>query len=586
MLGNPLQYTSRTFNTITSDINSDAELADKPNWWKRLWAGIGDVLSMWLNAAVNNNFLRTAFTRQATSDLLELIDYQITEQSTATGDIIFYIPGASGFPFTVAAADLIAFTPGSLAVSAKKFEARSQEIVSAVTEVVGFASVSAGADTFTVTRDYTTGEKVRLTTSAADLPAPLTISTDYWIIRVDATTIQLATTLANAYAGTQIDITDQGSGNHTVHLYSFQKTVFQQETIAQINAGTSDGVTEFQEFDLADINVLEDSLVVTINSLSWTRVDTLVDSSPTDRHFRLIYNTDNSSKLQFGNGTYGLVPPAFDVFADYAIGGGSDSNVATIDRINTYAGSDANVDGVSNPIAITGGDNPQSIEQAKVLGPLLLKAGNRFVTPEDGEALTLAFGGFSHVKVNENEFGVLSAQVLGVADGGGNPSSAVKTALDTFLTDRSVLSSMDIRVEDLTITSTAVTSAFKVLTGFVFADVNVYFSLAWKLLLSETGTEILDEFNASGLASAITLINTIFSSAFTVATDGDNIQPLLENLEPAQIGVDLQESSVLGYLDSSVIGVDYLTVTIPAFPVAVGTDEITTNGALTITEIT
>jgi len=584
MIGNPLQYTSRTFNTITSDINSDAELADKPNWWKRLWAGIGDILSMWLNAAVNNTFLRTSFTRQAVTDLLELIDYQITEQSTATGDIIFYITTSAIFPFTVAAADLIAFTPGSLAVSAKKFEARTQEIVSAVTEVVGFASVSAGADTFTVTIDYPTGSLVALTPSGA-LPNPLLQGTPYWVIRVDATTIQLATTLANAIAGTQIDLTNQGTGNHTVTLFSFQKTVFQQETIAQITAGTSDGVTEFQEFDLADINVLEDSLTVTINSLSWTRVDTLVDSLSTDRHFRLIYNVDNSSKLQFGNGTYGLIPPAFDVLADYAIGGGSDSNVATPDRINIYGGSDANVSGVSNPTAITGGDNPQSIAQAKVLGPLLLKAGNRFVTPEDGEALSLAFGGLSHVKVNENVFGVLSAQVLGVADGGGNPSSAVKTALDTFLTDRSVLSSMDIRVEDLTINTTAVTSAFKVLTGFVFADVNVYFSIAWRLLLSETGTEILDELNESGLAAAITLINTIFSTAFTLATDGDNILPLLENLEPAEIGLDLQESSVVGYLDSSVIGVDYLTVASPAFPIVVGTDEITTDGALTITEI-
>ena len=585
MAGNPLQYTSRTYNTLISDINSDAELADKPNWWKRLWAGIGDVLSMWLNASVNNTFLRTAFTRQAVSDLLQLIDYQLVEQSTATGDIIFYIPGASSFPFTVAAVDLKAFTPGSLTVSAKRFEARSQEIVAAVTEVVASGAVSAGADTFTVTRSFTTGEKIRLTTSAADLPDPLAISTDYWVIVVDATTIKLATTLANAYAGTQIDLTDAGTGNHTVHLYSFQKTVFQQETIAQITIGPSDGVTEFQEFDLADINVLEDSLVVTINSLTWTRVDTLVDSISTDREFRLIYNTDNSSKLQFGDGTFGLIPPAFDILVDYAIGGGDDSNVATIDRINVYGGSDSDVEGVSNPVAITGGDNPQSIAQGKILGPLLLKAGNRFVTVEDGEALSLDFGGLSHVKINANEFGVLSAQVLGVADGGGNPSSAVKTALDTFLTARTVLGSMDIRVEDLTITSTAVTSAFKVLSGFVFADVNPYFSLAWKLLLSETGTEILDEFVASGIAGAITLINTIFSSAFTVAADGDNIISLLDSLEPVQIGVDIQESTVIGYLDTAVIGVDYLTIAVPAFPVVLADDEITTNGALTITEI-
>ncbi len=56
----------------------------------------------------------------------------------------------------------------------------------------------------------------RLTTSAADLPSGLAISTDYWIIRNDATDIGLATTLANAIAGTAIALADDGTGTHTL----------------------------------------------------------------------------------------------------------------------------------------------------------------------------------------------------------------------------------------------------------------------------------------------------------------------------------------------------------------------------------
>jgi hypothetical protein len=57
---------------------------------------------------------------------------------------------------------------------------------------------------------FYTGLKIQLT-STGTLPAPFLTATDYFVIVVDANTIQLATTLVNAVAGTAINITDQGS---------------------------------------------------------------------------------------------------------------------------------------------------------------------------------------------------------------------------------------------------------------------------------------------------------------------------------------------------------------------------------------
>lgn len=57
-----------------------------------------------------------------------------------------------------------------------------------------------------------------LTGDASALPAGLAVSTDYWLIRVDDDTVKVATTFANALAGTAIDITDVGtlgSGGYT-----------------------------------------------------------------------------------------------------------------------------------------------------------------------------------------------------------------------------------------------------------------------------------------------------------------------------------------------------------------------------------
>ena len=60
-----------------------------------------------------------------------------------------------------------------------------------------------------------TGTRVRLTTTTT-LPGGLATATDYYVIRMSDTTFELATSYANAVAGTQINITDAGTGTHTV----------------------------------------------------------------------------------------------------------------------------------------------------------------------------------------------------------------------------------------------------------------------------------------------------------------------------------------------------------------------------------
>lgn len=66
------------------------------------------------------------------------------------------------------------------------------------------------------THDMQTGDGPLRVTTTGTLPSPLATGTNYWVIRVDANTIQLATSRANALAGTQIDITTTGSGTHTL----------------------------------------------------------------------------------------------------------------------------------------------------------------------------------------------------------------------------------------------------------------------------------------------------------------------------------------------------------------------------------
>lgn len=68
---------------------------------------------------------------------------------------------------------------------------------------------------YTLNHGFATGLKVRLTTGTT-LPAGLALATDYYIIRLSASTYSFAATYEDAIEGTAVDITDVGTGTHTV----------------------------------------------------------------------------------------------------------------------------------------------------------------------------------------------------------------------------------------------------------------------------------------------------------------------------------------------------------------------------------
>jgi hypothetical protein len=579
---NPIQYISRTFDTILNDINNDPDLADKPDWFKRIWAGVGDVFTVYTNAEANQKALRTAFTRKAVADLCELIDYYLASQTTSSGLLLYQLRTDVTFPVSIDQDDLVAYTTGSVTQSAKRFEARSGITVSETSETF---TADAGTDILTVTNIYQTGSLLRLTTTDT-LPDPLEVDTDYYVIYITNTTIKLATTLNDAFAGIEIDITDAGLGTHTLKLYSFIKTSYQQQSLTDLaNVGTSDGTTGWQEFNLPDLYVLEDTIYCLINGDTWEKVDSWIDSTSTDKHFRIYYNSDGSSFIRFGDGIYGAIPGAFDIEVYYAYGGGADSNVNFTNRIINYGGTDTNITGVTNPTTFSGGSNEEDIESAKRNAPILLKARDRFVTSSDGLALTLNYGGVANAVINKNAFGVLSAQVLIVPTGGGLPSSQLKTDLQQYLIDRTILESIDIRVQDPVYVVQNVTSAMKVLPGYTYADIEDYFDLAYILLFSEITYEILLDYEANGIESAVSLINNYYSKTYD-ASDYAQIIKFLDNVNAVVFGSTIQEIDITGFIDQHLIGCDYLTISAPSFPIALDVDEITQIGSRTLSEIT
>lgn len=78
-------------------------------------------------------------------------------------------------------------------------------------------TADAGTDVVTATaHGLLTGDRCRTRNVGGALPAGLAAVTTYFAIRLGTDTLKLATSSANALAGTAIDITDAGTGTHTL----------------------------------------------------------------------------------------------------------------------------------------------------------------------------------------------------------------------------------------------------------------------------------------------------------------------------------------------------------------------------------
>ena len=117
------------------------------------------------------------------------------------------------------------------------------QAAAAETPLAGGVDSEVDADANTVTipaHGLNEGLKGQLTTTGT-LPTGLSLATDYFIIVVDANTVKFATSLANAQAGTAVNITSQGA---SASVNTFTATSLAGGTIGLQQSNNYDPVTE------------------------------------------------------------------------------------------------------------------------------------------------------------------------------------------------------------------------------------------------------------------------------------------------------------------------------------------------------
>lgn len=175
--------------------------------------------------------------------------------------------------------------------------------------------------------------------------------------------------------------------------------VLQGETFVDEIIGKSQGLPD-ETYTLKHKPVLVSHVEIVVREgvreIPYLVVPSFALSGPQDCHVMVDANT---GVVRFGDGSRGKIPPksrsldeatGLIVAKSYRSGGGKKGNLSP-NSIQQVLHQLEFVDGVEQPMAAAGGQDPESLEEAKKRAALLLSLKERAVTAQDFEELTRSF---------------------------------------------------------------------------------------------------------------------------------------------------------------------------------------------------
>ncbi|HEX4453346.1 MAG TPA: putative baseplate assembly protein, partial [Kofleriaceae bacterium] len=179
----------------------------------------------------------------------------------------------------------------------------------------------------------------------------------------------------------------------------------QAQTITNEILGPSVGTPD-QVFTTSASPILDGTMVLVVDEgdgfVMWTLVPDFFGSGPDDA----VYVLDRSTgQVRFGDGTQGRIPvanlanPQNIQATTYRVGGGTRGNVGAgtlTSLMSSVTGVAA--DQITNLFAAGGGGDEESLADAMVRAPGLLRTRDRAVTPEDFERLAVESGAVERAK--------------------------------------------------------------------------------------------------------------------------------------------------------------------------------------------
>jgi len=478
-----IDYTSKDFLAFRDDMFSLAEIFT-PEWNNRADSDLGvmlvnefamglDIISFYQDRVANEGFLSTAQLRKSVIELLKLVDYSLDTSAPSSVGVMFDIDVSAtdtfipiGFKVSTTATDT---------TEAVEFETTQSGTIPAghtgttsIDTIIPVGGTS--ADFGDTTGMVSTGSLMLWNGSEGEIVTIDTVAspTVTWL---EPTDYAYSTTADNKASPYILNVT-QGSQVNS-------------ESVA-----TSNGLAS-QSYRLVNTPVVGPTIEVVVTEsgvdVTYVAVDNFISSTSTDRHFTYTIDEEDRATIVFGNGTLGKIPPlGSPIVASYKIGGGASGNVGAGQINSIVSSSPNNVTGVTNSVPASGGSDRESIDEAKVNGPLSVKTNDRAVTKEDYEALTNSFNSANGAVSKSVAIATaydnvdIYPAVQGPTGSGAIASAALKADLKTYLDSKSMIH-VTTTIQDPTYSDFDITANVKVLDNYDSADV-----------LAEVNTELTD----------------------------------------------------------------------------------------------
>lgn len=182
----------------------------------------------------------------------------------------------------------------------------------------------------------------------------------------------------------------------------------------------------------------------------WLPRHDLLASSRFDRHFTVEVDNDGFAHLRFGDGFHAAKPKPDSTFvASYRIGNGALGNVGaeSIRRVVLGLLAEGDITAVRNPLAATGGRDPESLEQVRQYAPQAFRTQERAVTPADYAEVTERHPEVQKAAATLRWTGSWYTVFITVDRSGGRPvDAAFETELRAFI-ERFRLAGQDIEID-------------------------------------------------------------------------------------------------------------------------------------------
>lgn len=261
-----------------------------------------------------------------------------------------------------------------------------------------------------------------------------------------AVTIPAGTAVVTDYVA-EVDgpITYETIANVTVPLNGGTATVgvVQGITRTAVNLGTSTGLAQ-QQIRVPEIPIIADSIAVQIEDVDgslvdWAPISNLLDAGPNDKVFATFQDEQGALWIEFGDNLNGAVPGVgLIIFGTYRAGGGAFGNIAA-GLVTNFADSaiagvaiQLDVNNVPVTSAMSGGADPETIEQIRTNAPRVFRTQNRAVTLQDFADLALKVPGVARAKAVAGTFTSVTVYVVG--PNGGTPPQTLLNQVSALLT--------------------------------------------------------------------------------------------------------------------------------------------------------